>query len=160
MQNSILLPSTCIRVALKSVRVSLKSTLCLDFTRTGSKTVGQNRDKETSPNNSLLDYSQEKGKGAPVGDNYLNPGEKPKPSGNKGFHTRAGSWADDKKGTDADSPVGNAQGRLLHSSWKVIAHPRIMLCVVQYNRHCRCICCLLQCHVRHHAHLPITTCCR
>ena len=122
MQNAILLASTCIRVSLKSIRVFLRSTLCLDLTRTESNTVGQDRDKEIfplvglPPNNSLFDYSQEKGKGAPVGDNYLNPGEKPKPSGNKGFHTRAGSWADDKKGTDADSPVGNAQGRLLHIS--------------------------------------------
>lgn len=66
--------------------------------------------KQQTPSSKVTD-ELEKGKGAPVGDNYLNPGEKPKPSGNKGFHTRAGSWADDKKGTDADSPVGNAQDK-------------------------------------------------
>lgn len=41
----------------------------------------------------------EKGAGAPSGDNHLKPGDKPKPG--KGFHTSAGSWADDKKDTDA-----------------------------------------------------------
>lgn len=59
---------------------------------------------------------QEKGAGAPAGDNYVNPGEVPKPGkdgkGARGFSTSAKSWADGDtaKGTDSDSPVGNAKG--------------------------------------------------
>ena len=52
-----------------------------------------------------LFFMQEKGAGAPSGDNPLKPGEKPKPK--RGFHTSAGSWADDKKDTDTDAK-GNA----------------------------------------------------
>lgn len=72
----------------------------------------------------------EKGKGAPAGKDAVKPGAKPNPSG-RGFftsiwsaasqqqlpqHSRslqssASRWADkDKKGTDADSPVGNSKG--------------------------------------------------
>ena len=59
---------------------------------------------------------QEKGAGAPAGDNYLNPGETPKPGkdgkGARGFSTSARAWAKDDpaKGVDSDSPVGNAKG--------------------------------------------------
>jgi len=37
----------------------------------------------------------------------LKPGDKPKPS--KGFHTSAGSWADDKKDTDAKGSTSQEQ---------------------------------------------------
>ena len=58
---------------------------------------------------------QEKGPGAPAGDNYLNPGETPK-AGKKGsgrdFSTYSAAWADDDtaKAPNSDSPVGNAKG--------------------------------------------------
>ena len=37
----------------------------------------------------------------------MKPGDKPKPS--KGFHTSAGSWADDKKDTDAKGSTSQEQ---------------------------------------------------
>ncbi|DBA86510.1 hypothetical protein WJX79_010513 [Trebouxia sp. C0005] len=55
-------------------------------------------DKQQTPSSKKTN-ELEKGAGAPSGDNHLKPGDKPKPS--KGFHTSAGSWADDKKDTDA-----------------------------------------------------------
>lgn len=53
---------------------------------------------------------QEKGAGAPSGDNPLKPGETPKPK-KRSFHTSGASWADDKRAADTDSPTGNAKGR-------------------------------------------------
>lgn len=65
--------------------------------------------------NWLCTAVQEKGPGAPAGDNYLNPGETPK-AGKKGdgrkFSTYSAAWADDDtaKGRDGSSTAGKAKG--------------------------------------------------
>ena len=72
---------------------------------------------------------QEKGAGAPSGDNPLKPGEKPKPK--RGFHTSAGIWADDKKDSDTDAK-GNATQCLYGESLLAWVPPTSAILLARY----------------------------